>query len=69
MVGNAGQLPRCRLGRQDRKPSVDLEGIRSHNLTPEALGQPEGEVGFAGPRGAGNDDGFRGYHGNGRVSA
>ncbi len=69
MMGNTGQLPGCRLGGENRKPRVDLEGIRSDNLASEALGQAEGEVGFASPRGAGNNESFRGYHGNGRVSA
>ena len=68
MVRKTPTLPGGRLGGQDRKPRVNLEGIRADNLTPVVLGKKEGEFGLAGPCGAGDDDGFRGYHGNKKLT-
>ncbi len=64
MMGYLGSLLECRLCRENREPHVNLEGIGSDDLPPEALRQQEGEGGFAGPCGTGKNNRFRGNHGN-----
>ena len=59
MVGYA--LPLCsrRLCGEERKAGVNLERIGTDDLSVDQSGEPEGEGGFAGPSGAGNDHCFR----------
>jgi hypothetical protein len=77
MVGYALTLGSRRLCSEKREAGVNLERIGSDNLSVDQSGEPEGESGFTGPSGAGNDHCFRWkalmrfpfHHGNKRATA
>ena len=47
MVGNGVELFGGGLGGENRKPGVNLEGVGSEDFAIEALGECQGEGGFA----------------------
>ena len=65
MMGNHLTRDRRWLRCQDGETCVNLECVSAYDLTVKFSGKPEGEIGFAGPSGAGNKNCSRRKHGNG----
>ena len=69
MMRHAGALGACGLGGEEVEPAVNLERIRAHDLAPAALGDGDGDIGFSGGCGAGDDEEWSGdgRHGGRRL--